>query len=333
MSVASILTEIATDIQDVIGTQFTYTSTAIVPNANDGGLSYERAKEKKGKILNTCVLYVDIRDSVALNEKHGSTVMGKIYTAFTKAVIKAGREHHGHTRNIIGDRVMIVFPSAGCFTNAVQCAITINHIATKILNAKFKNVDFKCGIGIDYGELKVIKVGIQRNGTEGPQNKGLVWTGYPANVASRLTDMGSKTIKEIYYEVLRNPINPRALKDPPFGLGSLFGGIYSSYDPNAPFYLTTTETVQMSETEFAQSFIMYSNMTGYFNSGGKMISFERKERNVNYPPILITDKVYKGLVSENSLAEIANPLQWTEQKHFIRNVQGKVYGSGMTWKI
>ncbi|TRW27112.1 adenylate/guanylate cyclase domain-containing protein [Flavobacterium zepuense] len=333
MAEKSIIAEIETDVADVLNTQFVYTGTGDVPSFNDPGLSYERTKEKKGKILETCVLYVDIRNSVALTEKHKSITMGKIYTAFTKAVIKAGRHHGGHTRNIIGDRVMIVFPKSNCFTNAVKCAITINHITRKILNIKFANVDFKCGIGIDYGELKVIKVGIQRNGTEGPQNKGLIWAGYPANIASRLTDMGHKEIMQTYYKVVRNPINPRAIRSifPLFD----FPGIANmgSYDPSAPFYLSTTETVEMSESEFASSFTMHSNGNGYYNSGGKMISFERLERKIIYPSILLTEKVYNGLLAENPSAAITKAHFWMEQKQKIKNVDGKVYGTDLIWKF
>ena len=66
---------------------------------------------------------------------------------------------------------------------------TINHIAQKIINNRFPTVDFKCGIGVDYGEMRVIKVGIPRRGNEGTENRSLVWSGYPANYASRLTDI------------------------------------------------------------------------------------------------------------------------------------------------
>lgn len=330
MSVKPIIDEISLDVQDVINTEFVYTRTAIVPKRDDPGLSYERTKEKKGKIMETCVLYVDIRNSVVLNESHRSKTMGKVYTAFTKAIVKAGRKHGGHTRNIIGDRVMLVFAEENCFTNAVSCAVTINHIATKVLNTKFAGVDFKCGIGIDYGELKIIKVGIQRNGTEGPENKGLVWAGYPANIASRLTDMGNKKITETYYEVVRNPINPRALRETYSFIGFFPN---PNYDPRAPFYLPTTETVELTESEFAKSFVMYKNNVEYFTTGGKMISFKRKERSVTYPPILITEKVYKGLLAENPKSTLLKPLSWREQTKEIRNVSGKVYGSSMIWKI
>lgn len=339
MSVKSIIAEIESDVADVLSTQFSYTQTQYVPNANDPALSYERGKQKNGKTLQTCVLYVDIRNSVELNDTHKAVTMGKIYTAFTKAVIKAGRHHGGHTRNIIGDRVMIVFPEVRCFTNAVECAITINHITTNILNAKFTTVNFKCGIGIDFGTLRILKVGIQRNGTEGPENKGLVWAGYPANIASRLTDLANKTLTEEYYEVLRNPINPAYQTFPSglAGLGNLSSLLGHSPKPtinkNEPFYLATTQTVEMTESEFARSFVPYTHTQDYFTSGGKMITFTRKSKTITYRPILITDAVYRGLTKEAQRLDLAKPQDWQEVKQKIRNVDTKVYGAQFTWKI
>lgn len=333
MSVKSIIAEIESDVADVLATQFSYTQTQNVPNANDPALSYERGKLKSGKTLDTCVLYVDIRNSVAFNDVHQSITMGRLYTAFTKAILKAGRHHGGHTRNIIGDRIMIVFPQARCFTNAIECAITINHIAETILNKRFTTLDFKCGIGIDYGTLKVLKVGIQRNGTEGPENKGLVWAGYPANIASRLTDMANKTVTEEYYEVLRNPINPAFLPYIPLAYNA-FGVVPKpAANPNEPFYLITTETVEMTEAEFAKSFVPYDHTQDYFTSGGKMITFKRKTRTTTYRPILITEAVYNGLVKEGLRLELAKSQDWQEQKQKIRNVDSKVYGATFTWKL
>lgn len=95
---------------------------------------------------------------------------------------------------------MVVFSPDQCFTRAVFCAVTINHIA-KLINKKFDNFEFKCGIGIDYGKLNVMKVGIKKKGAENDDNKGLVWVGYPANFASRLTDCANKEFIDTIYKV------------------------------------------------------------------------------------------------------------------------------------
>ncbi len=330
MSVKSIIEEIEKDVIDVTKTNFIHNDTRVVPNSMDGELTYESGKDKKGKKIETCVLYVDIRNSVALTEKHHTQTMGRIYTAFTKAVLKVARHHSGHTRNIIGDRVMIVFPSTDCFTNAVNCAISINHIAKFIINQQFKGVDFKCGIGIDYGELRVIKVGIQRNGNENGENKGLVWVGYPANIASRLTDVANKTIEETYFEVIRNPINPRAIK-PFFNYLSLYAS-NSSYDPLAPYYLTTLETVEMTTEEFANN-ISSIKPGELYMMGGNIINFSKKKRTKSYPAILMTGEVYNGIKNENSKRNDIINNYWIEQKQVIKNVSQKVYGGNVNWDI
>ena len=195
MELKEFMTNMRNMINDVRVKGFSYSTSLNVPSLSDCDLTYESGDAKKGKCIETCVLFVDIRNSVELTRKHNSETMGRIYTAFTKGVLNAAREYNGYVRNIIGDRVMVVFPVSNCFVNAVNCAITINHIS-QMINEVFTSVDFHCGIGIDYGEMRVIKVGIERRGNENAENKGLVWVGKPANLASRLTDFAGKTVED-----------------------------------------------------------------------------------------------------------------------------------------
>jgi adenylate cyclase len=326
MAVKYILKEVEEDIEDVIKTSFKHSITKQVPNSNDSYLTFERDSEKRGKIIETCVLYVDIRSSVAMTEKVGPDLMSKIYTAFIKSVIKIGRHHNGSTRNIIGDRVMLVFPSVDCFTNAISCAISINHMVEKLLAERIEQVSFKCGIGIDYGVLRVIKVGIQRNGNERSENKGLVWTGKPANLASRLTDLANKKIKVQYYEVTRFVlISPNPFK---FFL--------KNSTPRPPFsptsgskFLTTTETIKMSVEDFARSFEISSDGV-ISNNKGKLVNFKKVDQNIDYPAILITERVFDGIKNSN---ETLTQNYWKEQKGEIKNIDCNVYGSSLTWNI
>lgn len=200
MGLKDFISDVRNMIDDVHTKGFTYNTSSKVPSLSDSDLTYESGDAKKGKCIETCVLFVDIRNSVELTRKHYTETMGRIYTAFTKGVLNAAREHNGYVRNIIGDRVMVVFPISNCIINAVNCAITINHIS-QMINRIFSNVDFHCGIGIDYGEMRVIKVGIERKGDENAENKGLVWVGKPANLASRLTDFAGKTVEDEFYNV------------------------------------------------------------------------------------------------------------------------------------
>ena len=74
-------------------------------------------------------------------------------------------------------------------------ATTINSIS-KLINSAFHDVEFKCGIGVDYGEMHIIKVGVEKLSDENTENKNLVWIGKPANLASRLCDVANKEFND-----------------------------------------------------------------------------------------------------------------------------------------
>ena len=224
----------------------------------------------------------------------------------------------------------IVFPKENCFTNTVDCAISINHIVKNIINKKFPDVDFKCGIGVDYGELRVIKVGIQRRGEEHGENKGLVWVGYPANHASRLTDNANKEIRETVFKVKQYPIIP--------DFSFLFPAIPPFYTKMSEIgsskpiikYSTKEETTVLSAEEFAKK--VYITRDGKFDIyGGRFVSFSKVENIYNYPGILMTEAVYKGYSEANPTSYDVIHNLWKEQNHNIKNISGKIYGSDIEW--
>ena len=162
--------DVAVMVSDVNQMTFDFNNCNSVPNIQDTRLTFEYGKEKRGLHVKTCVLYVDVRNSVKLTHEHTIKKMGKVFTAFTKASLMAAYHHGGYVRNIIGDRVMVVFPEENCLINAVECAISINHIASKVLGHKLCGVDFYCGIGIDYGDMYCIKAGMPRRGGGNARN-------------------------------------------------------------------------------------------------------------------------------------------------------------------
>jgi adenylate cyclase len=107
--IRDLINDIKEDVKDIKAKNFEYIITKSVPNRYDTALTFDKGVNKIGKEIDTCVLFVDIRNSVALNKKHNTQTMGRIYSVFTKSILKAAKYHNGHVRNIIGDRVMIVF--------------------------------------------------------------------------------------------------------------------------------------------------------------------------------------------------------------------------------
>lgn len=278
-------------INDWKNTSFTFFPKTYVPGLDDKNLTYGNGEEKKGVEINTCVLFVDIRNSVQLTKEKQVRTMGKVYSVFTHCVLLAAQYDGGYVRNIIGDRVMVVFPPEDCFKKAVFCAITIIHIAT-LINKKFENFEFKCGFGIDYGKLSVMKVGIQKKGAENDDNKGLVWVGYPANFASRLTDCANKEFTDVVYKVDGQFYEYNYFSSPYFGRPSRW----------------YRKTKEFTEEEFASN-ITYSSFgqSLSFKPCTQIYSIDKEEKKYTYNSILLSDKVYqeyaKAVPKANDITE------------------------------
>lgn len=305
-------------INDWKNTTFTFNLKNYVPGLDDSNLTYGNGEEKKGIEVNTCALFVDIRNSVQLTKDKQVRTIGKIYSVFTHCVLLAAQNEGGYVRNIIGDRVMVVFPPENCFTKAVYNAITINHIATMI-NNMFENFEFKCGIGIDYGKLSVMKVGIQKKGAENDDNKGLVWVGYPANFASRLTDCANKEFTDTCYNVDGEFFEFYPFKSQSPLLGFRNSGYYRETKKYTAEQLASA--ISLSQNEMLLSLCR------------KIYSITKAEEKYKYPNILLSDKVYKEYTKAVPDAKDIKNKWWKKQSRKIRDIDFDVWGADLTWSL
>ncbi len=332
-NVKNLLDTAETAIKDFFDSKFelSFTNARNVPTYEDCDLTFERQHTKYGKEIDTCVLFVDIRDSVALNSKHQKDTMAKLYAAFVKAVIYAANHHNGAVRNIIGDRVMVVFQPQDCFINAVECAISINKICNTILNKYFKLSNIRCGIGIDWGNMRVIKVGTHRQGAERASSKNLIWVGDPANIASRLTDIANKeTItKKVEYTVEQSQF----LSPYTYLLPILRG---QNYKPNYNPPIKTPITNSVKPDEFISSLIFKSGelfIKGKFGIGqDRLLSFKHLEEQSSNPPILMTEKVYLEYRKAKPQASDIVSNWCKEQIIDVKDYKGKIFGGSVIWK-
>ena len=315
------LKNITSVISDWKNTGFTFNSKTSVPGLDDTNLTYGNGEEKKGIEINTCVLFVDIRDSVQLTKDKQIRTMGKIYSVFTHSVLLAVQYEGGYVRNIIGDRVMVVFPQEDCYRKAVNCAITINHIASMI-NKEFDNFEFKCGIGVDYGKLSVMKVGIQKKGAENDDNKGLVWVGDPANLASRLTDCANKEFTDTNYS-----IHGEFYEYNPFYHASLPSNLGFNR-PNGYYPKTKVYTAE----EFASE-IKLSQDRLELSSCRKVYSIEKKEPKYKYANILLSDKVYQEFAKAHPNRRSIKEGLWKKQTRKIKDIDYDVWGGDIVWVL
>lgn len=309
------ITDIIKDWKD---SAFSFLPKNHVPGLDDNNLTYGNGQAKKGVDINTCVLFVDIRNSVQLTKEKQVKTMGKIYSVFTQCMLLAAQQEGGYVRNIIGDRVMIVFPPDNCYTNAVNCAITINHIA-KIIGKQFNGIEFKCGIGIDYGKMSVMKVGIEKKGAENDDNKGLIWVGYPANFASRLTDCANKEFTYIRYYVDAEFYEYHYFNNP------LLGGKPNGWHRSKKIF--TAE-------ELASS-LQPSQYGGFLTTSlcKNVRTIERREVKYKYSPILISETVYLGLAKEKPNRPSIKNKQWRKENRGIPDLEFSVWGADLTWDL
>jgi class 3 adenylate cyclase len=215
-------------------------------------------------------------------------------------MVRAAGFYGGYVRNIIGDRVMVIFDQKDCFVNAVNTAILLNTISSHIVNKHFKNNDVRCGIGIDYGKMLVVKTGTVKMGKENPIYKSLVWLGKPANIASKLTDEANKTKVASEKGVRAGYYYP--------SLGEWFWiDVENSQflDKLQPTFSPTLRHKDQYFSTFFQTSINHSTYT---------------------PAILVTSEVFDGFMRNAPGAPSIINGWWTKQSISIPEYDGDVYG-------
>lgn len=285
--------------------------TKIVPSFDDSNITFDNfdTKKKKCKRLESCVLYVDIRDSVKLSAAKRPGTLTKIYSSFVRSMVECGKYYGGHIRNIIGDRVMVVFDQDNCFENAVNTAVLMNTVCKKILNKRFSNyTDLQCGIGIDYGPMLITKTGTIKQGTEKEFYRSLVWLGRPANVASRLTDIAAK--KESY---------------------TVFGveeGLYYKYSKEWGWYFKNHD-------QFLERLEPDVNTGKLGHIDPNFCTFVKASRNYSneYQPIFMTKEVYDGYKKACPEDKSITKNWYKKVDTTIRDFSGDVYSGDVFFTV
>ncbi|MGS1020564.1 adenylate/guanylate cyclase domain-containing protein [Burkholderia glumae] len=196
MNLKQLRGDIAAEVEAILSSGFAInvTNTHTVPHSDDAAITFPNLDDMQQscKIIETCVLYIDIRRSTQLNLQHRPSTVSRLYSSFVRAMVRCAEQFNGHVRGIIGDRVMVVFDTHNCFSNAIHTAIAMNTVSKHIINQHFSRGEVSCGIGIDFGRMLVTKTGFRRHGVQRHNYRSLVWLGRPANVASKLTDIANK---------------------------------------------------------------------------------------------------------------------------------------------
>ena len=143
MALLEFLKDLDNDVSIVNSSDFEVEiiETNYVPSFSDANITYDNldTRKKKCKRLESCVLYIDIRKSAKISSERQPKTLAKMYSSFIRTMASCARYYGGHIRNIVGDRVMVVFDRDNCFVNAVDTAVLMNSVCKYILNKRIKN--------------------------------------------------------------------------------------------------------------------------------------------------------------------------------------------------
>lgn len=192
---------IDTKVKEIIDDSFEVTDITDVPNIDDSRITFGN----KGLKFKATTLYIDMRGSTSVLNKHNRTTVAKIHRAYFHTIVTIAKSLGGEVRSFNGDGMLVFFQGTTkkTLSNAVEAAMKMSWMlsssdsAVKKKMEKYSTVDF--GIGIDYGNIVCAKVGIA-----GANNRDLVWIGNAVNKAVKIGDMlhGNIGISTIVYDNL-----------------------------------------------------------------------------------------------------------------------------------
>ena len=205
-----ILDKIKTHVDD----SFNIEDVSYVPTLDDKKLTFGNT----GLKFDSTVLFIDLRGSTGLINKHNKAIVAKIHKAYYYTIVKIATSLNGENRSFNGDSLLVFFEgnSKDNLSNAVMAAMKMVYMLSHADGiskhlSKYTSIDF--GIGIDYGDILCTKVGI--GGTY--DNKDLIWIGNSVNKSTALSDKGKSSnhiyISNMVYINLNDNVKYHTTKD------------------------------------------------------------------------------------------------------------------------
>lgn len=178
--------DITDKVTEIINTNFTTEEVSFVPDITNPKLTFNNT----GLLFEATVLYIDLRDSTGILNKHNKSTIAKIHKAYLHTTVKIATSLGGEVRSFNGDSVLAFFQGTTKTTlsNAVKAAMQIRFMIANSesginnLLSQYSAVDF--GIGMDDGKILCTKVGIGGDNN----TKDLIWIGNPINKSVIISD-------------------------------------------------------------------------------------------------------------------------------------------------
>jgi class 3 adenylate cyclase len=157
--------------------------------------SRDKLTYSNGFYVNCTAVFIDIRNSSKLPEKHTRPVLGKIYRAYlSECVAIMNSDPNCREIMINGDCVSGIMntPYQSDINTAFSTTAKLNSLIN-ILNWRLEQKSYtpiRCGIGIAYGRALMMKAGYKGSGLND-----VIWMGDVVNESSNLCHQGNRGVR------------------------------------------------------------------------------------------------------------------------------------------
>lgn len=175
-------TDIENKAKAIIDETFSIEDVTYVPDLNNTKLTFGCT----GLRFDSTILYIDMRGSTEILNKHNKSSVAKIHMIYFHSIIKVAKSLGGEARSFNGDSMLVFFEgnTKQTLSNAVKAAMQMKYVLTEVVNThlqKYSTIDF--GIGIDKGKILCTKIGVA-----GENNRDLIWIGNAVNKSTVISD-------------------------------------------------------------------------------------------------------------------------------------------------
>jgi len=219
----------------IVDENFVVEDVTYVPDINNTKLTFGCT----GLRFTATVLFIDMRGSTAILNKHNKSSVAKIHMLYFHAIVRIANAHGGNVRSFNGDSLLVFFQGTtkDSLSNAVKAAMQMSYAITQLVNSYlevYSTIDF--GIGIDYGQILCTKIGIG-----GEHNRDLIWIG---NVVNKSTVISDKS------------------KSPnPIGISSQ---VYDNLNDNVKYHIKKTSWGEQKVDMWTKGIITYNEVNQYY---------------------------------------------------------------------
>ena len=194
-----VVNRIENRVRDYLDGEYSLREENFVPRLYNVHLGKRAYKTK------ICAFYIDLRNSTDLLFKDGKAISGKVHKAFLNVVSEVIQYYRGEIRDFQGDGVLAFWPAnyKSEISSAVRAGFALKWFFKEKLKEYFEpfgGIDY--GIGIDWGEIYVLRVGI----TATDNSNDLVYIGkcvnFAVGIANHLISPNNMGISESVYSNL-----------------------------------------------------------------------------------------------------------------------------------